>query len=104
MFCKNCGNQIADAAAVCPKCGVPVAGKSVAPATEQMPNHMVGAILTTIFCCLIGGIISIVYASKVNTKLAQGDIDGARAASKTAKLWIIINMVAAPLITLIPVF
>ena len=101
MFCKNCGNQIADAAAVCPKCGVPVAGKSVAPATEQVPNHMVGAILTTIFCCLIGGIISIVYASKVNTKLAQGDIDGARAASKTAKLWIIINMVAAPLIGLL---
>ena len=54
---------------------------------------MVGAILTTIFCCLIGGIISIVYASKVNTKLAQGDIDGARAASKTAKLWIIIRLV-----------
>ena len=101
MFCKNCGNQIADAAAVCPKCGVPVAGKSVALATEQVSNHMVGAILTTIFCCLIGGIISIVYASKVNTKLAQGDIGGARAASKTAKLWIIINMIAAPLIGLL---
>lgn len=101
MFCKNCGNQIADAAVACPKCGVPVAGKSVAPATEQVPNHMVGAILTTIFCCLIGGIISIVYASKVNTKLAQGDLDGARAASKIAKRWIIVNMIAAPLIGLL---
>lgn len=101
MFCKNCGNQIADAAAVCPKCGVPIADKSGAPVTKQVPNHMIGAILTTIFCCLIGGIVSIVYASKVNTKLAQGDIDGARAASKTAKLWIIINMVAAPLIGLL---
>lgn len=101
MFCKNCGNQIADAAVVCPKCGVPIAGKSVASATEQVPNHMVGAILTTIFCCLIGGIASIVYASKVNTKLAQGDIDGARAASKKAKLCIILNMIAAPLIGLI---
>lgn len=65
--------------------------------TAAVSNHMVGAILTTVFCCLVGGIISIVYASKVNSRLAQGDVDGARAASKTAKLWIIINIVAAPL-------
>ena len=37
MFCKNCGNQIADAAVVCPKCGVPVAGKSVAQASGKVP-------------------------------------------------------------------
>ena len=101
MFCKNCGNQIADAAVVCPKCGVSVAGKSIAKATEQVPNHMVWAILTTIFCCLIGGIFSIVYALKVNTKLAQGDVAGARAASKTAKRWIVVNVVALPLISLL---
>ena len=93
MFCKNCGNQIADAAVVCPKCGVPVAGKSVAPATEQVPNHMVGAILTALFCCQIGGIVAIVYAAQVNSKLARGDIEGARAASKTANTWITVNII-----------
>ena len=93
MFCRNCGNQIADAAVICPKCGVPVAGKSLAPATEQVPNHMVGAALTALFCCQIGGIVAIVYAAQVNSKLARGDVEGARAASKTASMWITVNLI-----------
>ena len=54
---------------------------------------MVGAVLTTIFCCLIGGIVAIIYAAQVNTKLAQGDIAGAQSASKTAMGWIIANLI-----------
>lgn len=93
MFCTECGAMINDKAAVCPKCGVAVAGKSIAIASNvQVPNHMVGAILSTVFCCLIGGVIAIIYASQVNTKLAQGDIDGALAASKAANGWIIANV------------
>ena len=30
-------------------------------------NKMVWAILTTIFCCLIGGIMAIIYSSKSNS-------------------------------------
>ena len=104
MFCRNCGNQIADAAVVCPKCGVPVAGKSVASATEQVPNHMVGAILTALFCCQIGGIVAIVYAAQVNTKLARGDIEGARAASKTANTWIMVSIITGVLLGVIYAF
>ena len=104
MFCKNCGNQIADAAVVCPKCGVPVAGTSVASATEQVPNHMVGAILTALFCCQIGGIVAIVYAAQVNTKLARGDIEGARAASKTANTWIMVSIITGVLLGVIYAF
>ena len=104
MFCKNCGNQIADAAVVCPKCGVPVAGKSVASATEQVPNHMVGAILTALFCCQIGGIVAIVYAAQVNSKLACGDIEGARAASKTANTWIMVSIITGVLLGVIYAF
>lgn len=104
MFCTNCGNQIADAAVVCPKCGVPVAGKSVASATEQVPNHMVGAILTALFCCQIGGIVAIVYAAQVNTKLARGDIEGARAASKTANTWIMVSIITGVLLGVIYAF
>ena len=101
MFCKNCGNQLADAAVICPKCGVPVAGKSIAPATEQVPNHMVGAVLTALFCCQIGGIVAIVYAAQVNSKLARGDVEGARAASKTANTWITVNIITGVLIGII---
>ena len=101
MFCKNCGNQIADAAVVCPKCGVPVAGKSVAQASGKVPNHMVGAILSTLFCCQIGGIIANVYAAQLNSKLANGDVEGARAASKTANTWITVSVVFGVIVCLL---
>lgn len=51
------------------------------------PNYLVFAILTTIFCCQILGIVSIVFAAQVNSKWASGDFDGALNASKNAKLW-----------------
>jgi hypothetical protein len=48
---------------------------------------LVFAILTTIFCCQILGIISIVFAAQVNSKWNSGDYQGALNASKNAKLW-----------------
>lgn len=51
------------------------------------PNYLVFAILTTIFCCQILGIVSIVFAAQVNSKWNAGDFQGALNASKNAKLW-----------------
>ena len=51
------------------------------------PNYLVFAILATIFCCQILGIVSIVYAAQVNSKWATGDYQGAINSSKNAKLW-----------------
>ncbi|MBD8695958.1 CD225/dispanin family protein [Stenotrophomonas sp. 169] len=51
----------------------------------QIPNHLVWAILTTLFCCMPLGIVSIVFAAQVNGKIAAGDIVGAREASDKAK-------------------
>lgn len=51
------------------------------------PNHLVWAILVTIFCCLPFGIVSIVYAAQVNSKVAAGDIIGAWQSSNSAKTW-----------------
>lgn len=95
MFCQECGAELSDNAVVCPKCGVPVAGKAFAQNANlpQIPNHLVGAILTAIFCCQIGGIIAIIYAVRVNSKLAQGDIKGAQHASDVANGWIIANII-----------
>ena len=53
--------------------------------TPQIPNHLVWAILSTLFCCLPLGIVSIVFAAQVNGKVAAGDIAGAREASDKAK-------------------
>lgn len=64
------------------------------PATAgNVPNHLVWAILSTVlgtcFCCPLGllGIVAIVFSSKVNTLLAQGDFAGAQRASANAKTW-----------------
>lgn len=46
------------------------------------PNHLVWAILSTLFCCLPLGIASIVFAAQVNGKHAAGDVAGAQESSK----------------------
>lgn len=95
MFCTKCGTQMPEGAETCPHCGTAVA------VPEKVPNHMVGAILVTVFCCVIGGIVSIVYASQVNTKLAQGDIEGAKASAKSAKNWIIASVIIGLVVSIV---
>ena len=64
-----------------------------AKADAPVPNHLAWAIIATVLatclCCPLGllGIVAIVFSAKVNTLLNQGDIEGARRASATAKTW-----------------
>ena len=50
-------------------------------------NWLVEAILVTIFCCQILGIVAIVFAAQVNSKFASGDYAGAESASRDAAKW-----------------
>ena len=59
------------------------------PRPERIDNPMAWAILTTLFCCLPLGIVSIVYAVQVDGKRAAGDIEGARTAAEKARFWAI---------------
>ena len=96
MFCTQCGANNADSAIICLQCGrnllasPPVAAQSV-PISQTpgvyVPNYLVFAILVTVLCCLPAGIPAIIYAAQVNGKLQAGDIAGAQAASKNAKMW-----------------
>jgi hypothetical protein len=52
-----------------------------------MKNHLVLAILATLFCCLPFGVVGIIFATQVNSKLAAGDYAGAQKASKAAATW-----------------
>jgi hypothetical protein len=64
-------------------------------AAANIPNYLVPAILATL-CCACGmpfGIVSIIYATQVNSKAAAGDIQGAMDASSKAKMWFIIAIV-----------
>lgn len=45
------------------------------------------AILTTLFCCLPFGIVSIVYAVQVNSALAARNYELAKINSEKAKYW-----------------
>ena len=48
-------------------------------------NYLVWAILSTLFCCLPLGIVSIVYSSKVDGLYNAGDYAGAQNAADNAK-------------------
>lgn len=59
-------------------------------ATSGVPNienHLALAILTTLFCCLPFGIVSIVYAVQVNSALAARNYELAKINSEKAKYW-----------------
>lgn len=64
-------------------------------------NYLVLAIISTVFCCLIPGIVSIVNAAKVNEAYALGNYDQAEKASKNAKTWAIVGIAIAGLIWLL---
>jgi hypothetical protein len=51
---------------------------------------MIPAILSTIFCCVPLGVVSIIFAAQVNSKLASGDMAGAMESSKKAKMFMFI--------------
>src|SRR5260370_30857925 len=63
---------------------------------ENIPNYLTQAILVTVCCgCWPLGIVAIVQAARVNGLIAQGDYEGARRASESAKMWCIISFVVA---------
>lgn len=68
-------------------------GYGVAAAGPPPQNYLVFAILTTLFCCLPAGVVSIVKAASVNGKWNSGDYAGAQEASRQARSWAIISLV-----------
>lgn len=63
---------------------------SASAGTSSVQNYMIPAILSTIFCCVPLGVVSIIFAAQVNSKIAAGDIAGAMESSKKAKMFMFI--------------
>lgn len=88
MICPKCGAPNTDNTWKCVQCGHELrAAVSPTGAPVTIPNYLVHSILCTLFCCLPLGIAAIVYAAQVNSKVAAGDIAGAREASDKAKMF-----------------
>jgi hypothetical protein len=96
MFCPACGAPAALPATFCSSCGKRLPGPGEAapavppapgPAAAGVSSYLVPSILVTIFCCLPPGIVAIVYAAQVNSRLDGGDVPGAERASRSAKVW-----------------
>lgn len=110
MNCPNCGTNNLDNATVCVNCGrslsagaqsyVPPPPPSASygggpsnPASGMtIPNYLWQSIVVTLCCCLPLGIVGIIFATQVNSKLAQGDTAGALEASKKAKLFMLLGL------------
>ena len=106
MNCPNCGTSNLDNASVCVNCGrslsaaapsytppPPPSSYGAAPPVggATIPNYLWQSIVVTLCCCLPLGIVSIIFAAQVNSKLAQGDIAGAQDASQKAKMFALIG-------------
>lgn len=60
---------------------------------QNIPNYLWQSIVVTVLCCLPLGIPAIVFASKVNNSLMQGNQAAAKQASDNAKMWCIISLI-----------
>lgn len=61
---------------------------------EPMPQtYLPWAIVTMLFCCLIPGIITLIYSFKVSSRYNAGDYEGARKASDTTAVWLMVTIV-----------
>lgn len=72
---------------------------------SHMPMAIISTVLSVITCTIIPstifGVISIVYASKVNSRYNLQDYEGAIKASKNAKIWWIVTLISIVVIWII---
>ena len=69
-------------------------------AGEPMPpTFLVWAVIATILCCTVPGIVAIIYSAQVSSRFYQGDMEGARRSSRRAEIWIIVSFVLGVLST-----
>ncbi|XP_044539608.1 proline rich transmembrane protein 1B, partial [Gracilinanus agilis] len=68
---------------------------SMSAAMDRRPlpkDYMVESVLVTLFCCLITGVIAIVYSHETRAALSRGDLAQAEQASKKARSLVLFSL------------
>lgn len=63
------------------------------PAEPMPTTYLAWSIVAMLLCCIPTGIVSLIYATKVEPRYESGDIEGARKASASAEMWLIVTIV-----------
>lgn len=61
---------------------------------ERPRSYLGWGIAALILCCMIPAIVSVIYSTFVSSRYADGDYEGARRASETAEMWLLVSIVA----------
>ena len=81
MYCQKCGGEIANGANCCPVCQNPIQPPA------EIKTYLAQSIIVTLCCCIPFGIVAIVYAARVSSLAASGNIAAAQEASRKANMW-----------------
>ena len=69
----------------------PMPQPPVAPEAEA-PTNLVWAVIVTVMCCQITGIIAIVYGAMTSTANSAGNYEKARHYSDIAQIWVMVSI------------
>lgn len=68
--------------------------------TVNWVPYLVLSIISTLCCCIPFGIVAIVFSAKINSAVTSGNMEEANKAAKTAKIWIIVAVVAGLIVNI----
>ena len=63
-----------------------------APSEAEAPTNLVWAVIVTVMCCQITGIIAIVYGVMTSTANSAGNYEKARHYSDIAQIWVMVSI------------
>ncbi|NXS40559.1 PRT1B protein, partial [Balaeniceps rex] len=73
--------------------GQPSMGPSPTGHGQRLPkDYMVESVLVTVFCCLLTGVVALIYSHETRAALSRGDMAQANVASKKAQSLVLFSL------------
>lgn len=76
-----------------PQAGPSYPGAPAPAGMERPANYLPWSIGVTLCCCVVGGIVGIVYSVQANSKWEAGDYAGSHQAASSARKWLIASAI-----------